>query len=63
MREVDPIPNWLTNGLVAVEKKEEGKEQKQGGPERLWQKVDTGGQSMLVRSANKQKRSIPVRRV
>lgn len=65
MREVDRIPDWLVTGLVEGDKEDSDGEQKQGGPEGLWQRVDSGGQPVIVRSANKQKpgESIPIRRV
>lgn len=59
MREADRLPDWLVDGLIEEEDKHT---EKQAGPKFLWQKVDTGGRSMLVRSAEK-KRSIPIRRL
>jgi hypothetical protein len=61
MRDVDLIPDWLTEGLVETEKDKE--KERQGGVDQLWQKVDVGDVSMIVRAAKRKSSSIPVRRV
>ncbi len=58
MRLTDRLPAWLVEGLI---EEEDGQPKKQAGPKSLWQKVDTGDISVLVRSAKK-KRSMPIRR-
>lgn len=59
MREIDCLPDWL---MVGLSEEEDQPTEKQAGPRSLWQRVDAGDMSVLVRSAKK-KRSIPIRRL
>lgn len=61
MLETARIPDWLVDGLVEAES-DDGKKEKQGGPSKLWQKVDADGSPVIMRSARKTS-SIPIRRV
>lgn len=58
MRFTDHLPAWLVEGLT---EEEDAQPKKQAGPKSLWQKIDAGGTSVLVRSAKK-KSSMPIRR-